>query len=336
MCSDDKDRMAADRMKRREFMAVVVGTALWPLTGSAQSPATPRRVVLLSAAANPADRLGFLREQLRASGYVEGRNFVLDIRSAEGHLERLSALAEGLVREGGVDAILAESTPAAVAARRATQTIPIVAIVGVDPVASGLVSNLTHPGSNVTGIAILAEEANAKRVDLVRELAPRAVRLAVVVAIFGQGSLNVDSVRETGHRLGLDVEIIVVDPDHLPDALGPSAVAGFDAFVFVPDVVLSGRRDEVIRLMATARKPVIFPGRDWVVRGGLMSYGPDFREITRRWAAQLIRVLEGETPNNLPFERPTKLELTINLRAARAMGVEIPPMLLARADEVIE
>jgi putative ABC transport system substrate-binding protein len=323
-------------MKRRELMAVVAGTALWPLTGSAQSPATPQRVVLLSAAANPADRMGFLREQLSASGYVEGRNIVLDIRSAEGHLERLSALAEALVREGGVDAILAESTPAAVAARRATQTIPIVAIVGVDPVESGLVSSLAHPGGNVTGVAILADETNAKRVQLVHELAPRAVRLAAVMAISGGGSLNVDSVREAGRKLGLDVEVIVADPDHLPEALGPSVVAAFDAFVFVPDVVLSGRRGEVIRLMALARKPVIFPGRDWVVSGGLMSYGPDFREATRRWAAQLIRVLKGERPNDLPFERPTKLELTINLRAARTMGVEIPPMLLARADEVIE
>jgi putative tryptophan/tyrosine transport system substrate-binding protein len=235
-----------------------------------------------------------------------------------------------------VDAILAESTPAAVAARRASQAIPIVAIVGVDPVESGLVSSFAHPGGNVTGIAILADEANAKRVELVRELSPRSVRLAAVMAISGRGSLNVDSVRQAGRKLGFDVEIVVVDPDHLPEALGPSAVAGFDAFVFVPDVVLSGRRDEVIRLIASAGKPVVFSGRDWVVRGGLMSYGPDFQKVTRRWAAQLIRVLKGEKPNDLPFERPTKLELSINLRAARAMGIEILLMLLSRADEVIE
>jgi putative ABC transport system substrate-binding protein len=323
-------------MKRRKFMAVVAATAAWPLTGSAQSAATSRRVVLLSAAANPAERLGAFREQLGASGYVEGRNIMLDIRSAEGHLERLPALAEALVQEGGIDAILAESTPAAIAAHRATKTIPIVAIVGVDPVGSGLASSLARPGGNVTGVAIFADEVNAKRVELVREVAPRALRLAAVMAISGQGTLNIDSVRETGRKLGLDVEIIVIDPDHLPEALGPSAIAGFDAFVFVPDVVLTTRRDEIIRLIAPTRKPVIFPGRNWVDSGGLMSYGPDLQDASRRWAAQLIRVLKGEKPKNLPFERPTRFELRINLRTARAMGIEIPPMLLARADEVIE
>lgn len=322
-------------MKRRAFMAVA-GMAAWPLAGNAQSAKTPQRVVLLLAATSPAERLSVLREQLAASGYVEGRNIVLDVRSAEGHLERLPALAEALVREGDVDVIVARSTPAAVAARRATQTIPIVAVVGVDPVESGLVSSLAHTGGNVTGIAILADEVNAKRVELVHELAPRAARLAAVTAITGRSSLNVDSVRQTGRKLGLDVELIVVDPDHLPEALGPSAVAGFDAFVFVPDVVLLSRRDEVLRLISPTRKPVIFSERDWVDSGGLMSYGPDFTEVAIRSTAQLIRVLKGEKPKNLPFERPTKLELRVNLRTARTMGIEIPPILLARADEVIE
>ena len=265
-----------------------------------------------------------------------GRNIIINIRSAEGHLERLPALAEALVQEGGIDAILAESTPAAIAAHRATKTIPIVAIVGVDPVGSGLASSLARPGGNVTGVAIFADEVNAKRVELVREVAPRALRLAAVMAISGQGTLNVDSVQETGRKLGFDVEIIVIDPDHLPEALGPSAIAGFDAFVFVPDVVLTTRRDEIIRLIAPTRKPAIFPGRNWVDSGGLMSYGPDLQDASRRWAAQLIRVLKGEKPKDLPFERPTRFELRINLRTARAMGIKIPPMLLARADEVIE
>jgi len=328
--------MATDRMKRREFMAVVAGTAAWPLTGGAQSAATPQRVVVLSAAADPAARLGVLRERLAAAGYVEGRNIVLDIRSAEGHLERLPALAKALAHEGGVDVIFAVSTPAAIAARQATQTIPIVAIVGVDPVDSGLVSSLSHTGGNVTGIAILADEVNAKRVELIRELAPRAARLATVTAITGQSSLNIDSVRLAGRKLGFDVELIVANPDHLSEALSPSAVAGFDAFVFVPDVVLVSRRDEVIRLISPTRKPAIFAEREWVDSGGLMSYGPNFKEIGLRSAALVIRVLKGERPKDLPFERPTKLELRVNLRTARSMGIDIPPMLLARTDEVIE
>jgi putative ABC transport system substrate-binding protein len=334
--SDRKDHMAIDRKNRRVFMAVVAATAAWPLTSSAQSATAPRRVVLLSAASDPADRVGALREQLSALGYVEGRNIRIDIRSAEGHLDRLPALAEGLVREGGIDAILAESTPAAVAARRATQTIPIVAIVGVDPVESGLVSSFAHPGGNVTGVAILADEANAKRVELLRELAPSAIRLAAVMAISGQGTLNVDSVRESGRKLGFAVELIVVDLDRLPESLGPSVVTGFDAFVFVPDVVLTARRNEIIKFIAPTKKPAIFPGRNWVDSGGWMSYGPDLRDATREWASQLVRVLKGEQPKDLPFERPTKFEFRINLRTAQAMGIEIPPALLARADEVIE
>ena len=326
----------AHRIKRREFMAIAAGSATWPMTGSARSGATPQHVVVLSAATDAVTRLSVLRERLAASGYVEGRDIVLDIRSAEGHPERLSALAEALVQEGGVDAILAISTPAAFAARRATQTTPIVAIVGVDPVESGLVSSFAHTGGNVTGIAILADEVNAKRVELIRQLAPHAVRLAAVTAIVGGGSLNIDSVRQTGRKLGFDVGLIVVNPDHLREALGPSAVAGVDAFVFVPDVVLLSRRDEVVGLISQTRKPAIFAERDWVDSGGLVSYGPDFKEITSRWTTQVIRVLRGEKPEDLPFERPTKLELRVNLRAARTMGIEIPSMLLARADEVIE
>jgi putative ABC transport system substrate-binding protein len=328
--------MAIDRKNRREFMAVAALAAAWPLTGSAQSAATPRRVVLLSAATDPAERLGVFHEQLNALGYVAGRDFRLEIRSAEGHLDRLPAIAEGLVREGGVDAILAESTPAAMAAHRATQTIPIVAIVGVDPVASGLADTLARPRGNVTGIAIFADEANPKRVELMRELAPHAVRLAAVSAISGGGSLNVDSVREPGRKLGFAVEVILADPDRLAEALDPSAVAGFDAFVFVPDVVLIDHRNEVVRLIARTKKPAIFSGRNWVDSGGLMSYGPSVRDATRQWASQLVRVLKGEQPKDLPFERPTKFEFRINLRTARAMGIEVPPALLARADEVIE
>ena len=331
-----KDHMPIGRMKRRGFIAIIAAVAAWPLTGHAQSATTSSHVVLLSAAANPAERLDAFRQQLNDLSYVEGRNITLDIRSAEGRLERLPALAEELVRQSGIDAILAESTPAAIAAHQATQTIPIIAMVGVDPVATGLASSLAHPGGNVTGIAIFADEANPKRVELLHELAPRAVRVAAVMAISGGGTLNIDSARETGRKLGLAIETIVVDPDRLPEALRPSVIAGFDAFVFVPDVVLTSRRNEVIRLIAPTKKPAIFAGRNWVDGGGLMSYGPDLGDASRRWALQLVRVLKGEKPKDLPFERPTKFDLRINLRTARAMGIEIPPTLLTRADEVIE
>lgn len=195
---------------------------------------------------------------------------------------------------------------------------------------SGLALNLAHPRGNVTGIAIFAEETNLKRVELMREVAPRAVRLAAVTAISVGGPLNLDSVQETGRKLGFAVEIInVADPAHLPEALSPSVVAGFDAFVFVPDVVLTSHRDEVIKLIGSSNKPAIYSSRNWADSGGLMFFGPDFRVVFRDWATQFVRMLKGEKPSDLPFERPTKFDFAINLRTARAMGIEIPPTLLA-------
>jgi putative ABC transport system substrate-binding protein len=321
-------------MRRRDFVGLVSGTAIWPLVASAQSTPALKRVVVLSAASDPSSRLTIFRQQVSELGYVEGRNIAFDIRSAEGHLDHLPMMAEALVREGSVDVILAESTPAAVAAHKATRTIPIVALVGVDPVASGLAESLARPGGNVTGITIFADEANAKRVQLVRELAPHAVRLGAIMAIRGQ--LNVVTLYESGRNFGFVVEVIVANPDHLDETLSPSVVASFDAFLIVPDVVLSSRKDEIIRLIAQTNKPAVFSERQWADSGGLVTFGPDIREASRHWASQLIRVLNGQKPKDLPFERPTKFELRINMRTARTIGIEIPSSLLVRADQVIE
>ena len=322
-------------MKRREFITALGVAALWPLAVSAQAPARTVHVVLLSPV-DPSGLVG-LRKNLQDLGYVEGRNFRLDVRSAEGQIDRLPGLAEAVVREGGIDAILAQSFPAAIAAYRATQTIPIVAIVGVDPVASGLAESLAHPGHNVTGIAIFAEETNIKLVELLREVAPLAVRLGVVAAITGGGNLSLGAVQETGRKLGFAVEIIrIADPADLATALSPEALSRFDAFVVPPDVVLSGHKAEVIKLIGLSNKPAIFPSSDWAESGGLVSFGPDLAEAGRHLILQLDRVLRGEKPSDLPFERPTKFALGINLSTARTMGIELSPTLLARADKVIE
>jgi len=241
------------------------------------------------------------------------------------------------VRDGAVDAIIAVSTPAALAAYAATRTIPIVAFTAVDPVASGLADSLGHPGRNVTGIAVFSEETTVKRVELMREVVPRAVRLGTVTTKLTSGAQSLAPVLETGRKLGFMVEPINVDdPAELAKALSPEVLARFDALVFVPDVIINAHMSDVIKLVGASNKPAIFPSPDWVAQGGFMSFGPDFADATRHLISQLDRVLKGARPGDLPFERPTKFDLRINLRTARASGIEVSPTVLARADEVIE
>ena len=324
-------------MRRRDFITAFGGAAAaWPLAARAQQSAGMSHVVHISPVDFPARSI-LIRTQLRALGYIEGRNIRLEFRNTAGNVDRLPALAEELVHEGGIDVILAESTPAAMAAHRATQTIPIVAFAAVDPVASGLAKSLAHPGGNVTGIAFFSEETTVKRVELMRELVPHAVRLATVVSKVNQGVQSLGPVLEAGRKLGFAVEVISIDdPADLDKALSPEALASFDAFVFVPDVVLTGHMAEVIKLIGLSNKPAVFPSRDWVSNGGFMSYGPDLSDTTRQMIALLDRVLKGAKPSDLPFERPTKFDLWINLGIARAMGIEVSSTLLARADKVLE
>ena len=324
-------------MKRREFITLVgAAAATWPLAGRAQQLAKMPHVVQLS----PVDNLSQVdqtRRQLHELGYVEGRNIRLEFRNAAGNVDALSALARELVQEGGVDVIVAISTPAALAAHQATQTIPIVAFTAVDPGGSGLADSLAHPGHNVTGIAVFSEETTVKRVELMREVVPRAVRLGTVTTKVTSGAQSLAPVLETGRKLGFTVEAINIDdPAELAKALSPEVLAGFDALVFVPDVILNAHMAEVIRMVGLGNKPAIFPSPDWVANGGFMSYGPDYSDAFRQLMSQLDRVLKGAKPAELPFERPTKFDLRINLRVAKALGIELPPTILARADEVIE
>jgi len=322
-------------MRRREFVTAIGAVAVWPFAVSGQTPARSAHVVLLSPV-DPSELVG-LRKNLQDLGYFEGRNIRLDVRSTEGKIDRLPGLADAVVREGGIDAILAQSFPAAIAAYRATQTIPIVAIVGVDPVASGLAESLAHPGHNITGIAIFAEETDVKLVELLREVAPRAVRLAAITAITGGGNLSLGAVQEAGRKLGFDVEIIkIADTADLAIALRPEVLSRFDAFMFPPDVVLSRHKAEVVELIGLSNKPAIFPSSDWAESGGLLAFGPDLAEAGRQLILKLDRVLKGGKPADLPFERPTKFVLNINLHTARAMGIELSSALIARADKVIE
>jgi len=323
-------------MRRREFITLLGGTVTWPLMASAQQVAGMPRVIQLAPAGVPA-QVETTRASLRELGYVEGRNIRLEFRNAAGNVDALPALAQEIVRDGGVDAILAIGTPAALAAYKATQTIPIVAFGAVDPVRSGLADSLAHPGRNVTGIAVFAEEATAKRVELMREVVPRAVRLGTVITQGSKGAQSLAPFLETGRKLGFTVETINIDDlADLAKALSPEVLAGFDAFVFIPEVVLNAHMAEIINMLGLSRKPAIFPSPDWVANGGFMSFGPDFSDAHRQLISQLDRVLKGAKPGDLPFQRPTKFDLRINLRIAKALGIELSPTVLARADQVIE
>jgi putative ABC transport system substrate-binding protein len=294
------------------------------------------RVVLLAPADIPAQH-DLIRRLLRDLGYVEGHNIRLEFRSAAGNVDALPAVAQEIVRDGGVDAILAISTLAARAAYKATQTIPIIAFAAIDPVRSGLADSLAHPGRNVTGITVFAEETSGKLVELMREVVPRAVRLGTVTSKLSSGAPWFAPVLDAGRRLGFTVEpIIVDDPADLAKALSPEVLAGFDALVLIPDAVLSAHMAEVIKMVGLSNKPAIFPSPDWVANGGFMSFGPDYVDAERYLILQLDRILKGARPADLPFERPTKFDLRINLRIAKELGIELSPTLLARADEVIE
>ena len=323
-------------MRRREFITAVGGSVTWSLAARAQQLAGVPRVIQLAPVQIQA-QIDATRRILRELGYVEGRNIRLEFRDAAGNVDALPAVAQELVRDGAVDAIIAVSTPAALAAYAATRTIPIVAFTAVDPVASGLADSLGHPGRNVTGIAVFSEETTVKRVELMREVVPRAVRLGTVTTKLTSGAQSLAPVLETGRKLGFMVEPINVDdPADLAKALSPEVLAGFDALVFVPDVIINAHMSDVIKLVGASNKPAIFPSPDWVAQGGFMSFGPDFADATRHLISQLDRVLKGARPGDLPFERPTKFDLRINLRTARASGIEVSPTVLARADEVIE
>jgi putative ABC transport system substrate-binding protein len=320
-------------MRRREFIALIGGAAALPFAARAQQLAKTPHVVFIS----PAAVRNTYQTQLRDLGYIEGRNIHLEFRDVAGNADQLPALAREIVQGGSVEVIVAVSAPAAAAASKATQSIPIVAFVSGDPIASGLAKSLAHPGGNITGVAVFGEETTAKRVEFIREAVPLAVRLGTVATKVGLSSQILASTQEAARKLGFTAEIVSIDdPNNIAKTLTDERLAGFDAFVVPPDAVLSAHEAEVVKLIGSSNKPAIYPSPDWAESGGLMSFGPDFAEAGRHLISQLDRVLKGEKPGDLPFDRPTRFYLSINLRTARAMGIELPPALLARADKVIE
>jgi putative ABC transport system substrate-binding protein len=325
-------------MRRREFITILGGVAtLIPFSTRAQQ-SQPALIGVLNAASEESTASSYeaFRDALHQFGYAEGRNIHIEYRYADGFLDRLPALAEELVRLNP-RVIVAGPLPANLAVRNATATIPIVMATGADPVGFGLVQSLSRPGGNVTGLANYAEELASKQIDVIRELLPRATRIAALVNV--KNPLHVPQLRET-QAAAAKASLALVHfefrvPTDLEQAFAEFARTMAEALV-PPDTTFSTNRARIAELAAEARLPAIYGDRRAVDSGGLLSYGPNVVENYRRSALYVDKILKGAKPADLPVEQPTKIELVINLKTAKALGLTVPPTLRARADDVIE
>jgi putative tryptophan/tyrosine transport system substrate-binding protein len=326
-------------VKRREFITLLGGAAAaWPLTARAQQPAMP--VIGYLGAGFPAPSasiVAILRQGLAEAGYVEGRNIAIEYRFAEGKYDRLPALAGELVRRQ-VAVIVAVPTPAALAAKAATATIPIVFTAAEDPVKVGLVANLARPGGNVTGGSILFADLGPKQLGLLRELVPTAMRIGLVINPSNMNAADVTKdLTAAGAAMGVQIEVVQASNILEIDAAFASLVRKrADALVVGTDSFFFNRRLQLATLATRHAIPAVYNAREYAEAGGLMSYGTSLMEAFRQVAIYTGRILQGAKPADLPVVQSSKFEFVINLSTARALGLEVPPTLLARADEVIE
>jgi putative tryptophan/tyrosine transport system substrate-binding protein len=326
-------------MKRRAFITLVGGAAAWPLTVRAQQPAMPVIGFLNGGTAEGyAPMVAAFRQGLKEAGYVEGQNVTIEYRWAEGQYDRLPVLAEELVRRQ-VAVIVVPSTAAALAVKAATTTIPIVFAAAEDPVRFGLVASLARPGGNLTGINFFSAELVAKRLELLRELVPRAARVAVLIdpSIAGSSERAQKEVEAAARALGLQIQILNATNSREIDAAFAALVRDrADALFVSPGGLFNGRRVQLATMAARHAVPMTSATREIAEAGGLMSYGPNIADAWRVVGVYAGRVLKGAKPSELPVEQVSKFELIINAQTARMLNLEVPPTLLARADEVIE
>jgi putative tryptophan/tyrosine transport system substrate-binding protein len=326
-------------MQRRQFITLIGSAAAWPLAVRAQGPRSGPLIAWLSggARANGQFAIDAFLQGMRDLGYIEGRDFDIIYRFADGYAERLPAFAEELVRLKP-NVILAPATGQAVAAKNATTTIPIVTPALADAVHLGLVASEARPGGNVTGITPYVAHLPAKQMELAREVVPGARRIGVLNDINDpKAAPQWQELEAAGHGLGVSVVAAKVrTPDDLVSAIQSLANQQLDVAIVLQTTMLLDGRQKIAALAEAMRLPMIYGYREHVVAGGLISYGIDLRDCFRRAAVYVHKILHGTTPGDLPVEFPTKLELIINLKAARALSLDVSPMLLARADEVIE
>jgi putative ABC transport system substrate-binding protein len=317
-------------------VCLVVGLLVAPFTAAAQPSGKPYRVGVLSGSSpEPNPALGALREGLQALGWIEGRNIVIEARFADGHMDRLAGLAAELVRLD-IHVIVAGPSTVAQAARRATATIPIVMVGVGNPIKLGFVKSLSHPGGNMTGLASLLPELEAKSFQLLAELVPGLNRVAVLLN--PDNPLHDVKDAEAAAKLaGLQLVIVQArTPEEFPDAFVAIGKARAGAVDIWGDPVFARYRAALIDLAMKSRLPTMFKTRPDVAAGGLVAYGPDFVDLYRRAATYVDKILKGAKPAELPVEQPTKLDLVINVKTAKALGLTIAPSLLLRANQVVE
>jgi putative tryptophan/tyrosine transport system substrate-binding protein len=329
-------------MRRRDFITLFGGAAVaWPLAARAQQSGGVRRIGVLlpgnsaTAARNP--RMQAFYKALQELGWVEGQNVAFERRWAEGRYERLTDLAIELARLN-VDVIVTASTPPAKAAKSATSVIPIVIMDPGDPVATGLVAGLASPGGNVTGVSSIAPDLAAKRLEILKETAPKIYRVLILFnATIPPAEVAMKEMTAAAPVLGLQVQSVPVQgPTGFDDAFGMVTRDHAEGLVVFADPLTFSHQQLIVDFAAKTRIAAMFAAREFVDIGGLMSYGPSYPGMFRRGAYYVDRVLKGTKPADLPIEQPTKFEFVINLKTAKALGLDVPPTLLARADEVIE
>jgi putative ABC transport system substrate-binding protein len=325
----------------RRVFVTALGMSLVAVPGrvlAQQVPTVPRVGYLFSVSPSAGRQLWeACRQGLRDLGYAEGRNIVLEPRWAEGHHERLPKLAADLVRLK-VDVIVSAATPASRAAKAATSSVPIVFVAVAEPMKAGLVASLARPGGNVTGVSLLTPELSGKRLQLLADVLPGVRRVTV---LSNPDNLThvvfLEETRGAAQAMGREVQLLEARRlDEIEQALGPRAGKAATALIVFDDPVIWSHRKRIVALAAERRLAVMYGYRDFVDDGGLMSYGPDRVDVYRRTATYVDKILKGARPGDLPVEQPTKFELVVNLKTAKAHGLTMPPALLQRADHVIE
>jgi putative tryptophan/tyrosine transport system substrate-binding protein len=326
-------------VRRREFITLLGGAAVgWSLAASAQTRSKIRRVGIVFSSTPMANKhlVEAFRQGLRELGYVEGQTILLEIRWAEGRPERARQLVTELVGLN-VDVLVAPTGPAALAAKNATQTIPIV-MSAIDPVGLGLIGSLSRPGGNVTGLSYYNEAIAAKKLELLKEIVPGLARVGVLRNPLNPGDpLNWKETEVAAQRLGVVLEALEVrGPEDFEAAFATAKQRNAQALLDIVDLATFPYRSRITALAASSRLPAMYGSREFPDAGGLMSYGPSNVLIYRGFATFVDKILKGAKPAELPVEQPTKFELVINVKIAKALGLTIPPTLFARADELIE
>ena len=331
----------ASYIGRRKLLAALGGAAAWPLAARAQQPAKRPIIGLVSIGASPIDPANFrpFLAQMRELGYVDGQNVTFDRRFAAGDDSLINGFVADLVHRP-VDVIVVTGTREATAAKQATSSVPIVTLVHPDPIGMGLAESLAHPGGNVTGLTTMDVELYGKRIEILKQAVPTLKRVGVLISprqpFYKLGSSWAHNLETAAHSLGIALDIVKADESNLDSALAALAVRGAQGLIVTSDGVYVAQGKALAEGAIKYRFPAIFVFRDQVQAGGLLAYAAKVADLSRRGAYFVDRILKGAKPADLPIEQPTMFELIINLKTAKALGLTVPPTLLATADEVIE